>query len=192
MTSIEKIFFLSIAILFASMPFQANSQVVIQSTQGVTYTEPAPPKPPKPHFRPQGPFLQLSALNPSAVVFGYQITHSFMVAIGAGYNPLAARKGEDEHLIPLFIETRLGTPLYSFSLFVDARVGIDLNQISNGIEFTPVFLPSIGMQFYNFGLGVGVNLFKDYEKKNDYFRSFIGISPAVYLEYRIPLKNIMK
>ena len=100
-------------------------------------------------YRPTGSILKFDLGLPSGIAYGYQITHSLMVGGGVGLVAGGRRAGGAHPAI--LLEARLSTPKYEWSIFADARMGINLD--------TPN--PFVGIQVgamykrLSFGIGTG-------------------------------------
>ncbi|MBR1784996.1 MAG: hypothetical protein IJ760_06130 [Bacteroidales bacterium] len=161
------------------------------------YREPEPiPEPEKPQkvnplYRPTGDYLRFSAGAPDIMVsiaYNRQITSSFLVGAGLGFGASVVRcydengefvdyRGFWQPAMPIYAEIEYRTPLYKWSLFANAKIGLlafapadeDVFHYDYGEDdyvffwtetyshfFANIAL-GIGYKNFNFGLGASTN-----------------------------------
>lgn len=170
----------------------AQAQIVGANTQRESLIKPTKLIP---EYRPTGWVLEFTSPCPFGISVGKQITSAIMVGGGVGFNYLeiyGSTWGRSDWSIPIYLQARVGTPKYNFSLFADAKIGFDLKQTDNDAEFLPVGIVQGGFAWRNLYLSAGVNVFYDSEMWSGYYRSGLNTTFVLSLTYRITFETIRK
>ena len=175
-----------------------------------------------PVYRPTGTVLQFEAGYPFSVAVGYQMNPNVMVGGGIGINLRQYAYtsyyrienywgyGQDEirqdwvgveNAVPLFVEARLSTPRYRWSLFVDVKLGINFCTIDNNMDeralcekVSPIFMSGqVGFSYkrLSFSLGCGYNpSLLRLNNSNMVPETYSYICPIVSLSYQVSLEKL--
>lgn len=155
-----------------------------------------------PEYRPTGGFMEICLGYPNATItVGNQLSSSVMIGGTFGFLFLEDSWGWERHedaALPLFFTTRFSTPKYNFSLFAEAKVGIDIHALIDGYDFAymPIGMLTAGFAWRNLLVSGGINLYYDEKYPNFYdsfyYESGLKTSLAVAISYRIPFETIRK
>lgn len=195
----KKILTIAMVLLGMAAAGTAQAQIVGASTQRESLIR---PKKEVPEYRPTGGFVQFSLGYPFGISVGKQITSSFLLAGGIGLYPeLNTWNREDDWSKPLFLQARLSTPKYNFSLFADVKAAIDLEQIINPNDYFlvdnkvlryPMLSLQLGAAWRDLALGLGWVFFYDEEMWYEHYKSGMHGSFVINIDYRITFDAIRR
>ena len=175
-----------------------QAQIVGANTQRESLIK---PKKQLPEYRPTDGFIQFEAGFPFSIAVGAQLNSSLMVAGGLGIGSSLLENGWDrrEAYLPIFIETRLSTPKYNFSVFADLRLAFDIVRQRDGFmqgqEFLryPVTQLQLGFMWRDFSFGIGPMFFFD-ERTDIYnfYKSGLNWDLSLSVSYRLNFESIKR
>ena len=163
-----------------------------------------------PEYRPTGGFLQIEIGGPYGIAVGTQLTSAFMIGVGTGYAPYLVEWERNNEALPLFVQMRLGTPKYNFSVFADLKLGVDLMQVIDPDHefFTdrkylryPFGMVQVGVAWRDLSIGFGWTYMYDeykeyryeyYRNELVYYKSGLHGCFTVTFDYRLTFNRIRR
>lgn len=196
----KRIITLALTILCLATAGTTQAQIVGANIQRESLIK---PKKQLPDYRPTGGLIQIDLGNPTALAVGTQLTSSFMVGGGIGIMGCALENDWDHGpwVAPVFVEMRLGTPKYNFSVFADLKLGFDIcSEDDYNYNFFadrkwmryPHASLQLGIMWRDFSLGVGPFFFFDEKNYSDYYKSGLNWDLCFSVSYRITFDAIRR
>lgn len=171
-----------------------HAQIVGANTQQGSLVKPSKLVP---EYRPTGGFLEIGVGRPYSFTVGKQLSSSLMIGGTFGYLTISDSYDwvRTSHAMPLLFTARIGTPKYNFSLFTEAKVGVDLYSLFEGYEFEymPVGILTVGFAWRNIFVSGGISLY--FNERRPYYGTYesgLRTSAAFSVSYRIPFETIKK
>ena len=172
-----------------------------------------------PEYRPTGYMLHFEAAMPLALGVTYQLTPNVMVGGGIAYYPFEENywgyyqsnydgnwydgRIEADGALPIYVQARLSTPRYRWSVFSDFKLGYNLGNIDHKMDLSVdieepchiFFSMQVGVSYKRISLGAGFGWnparVKYYHDHGYNYSSESYFCPSFSLSYDLPLTPIL-